>query len=415
MIGGLILATVATLVFVPCVFSLLHHGAPRSHTADAGDDAQCANRWRVAETCDGRRAAMHRSLGRRGFGRRLAVGIYRGIRGRVAAETALAHVTEAAADPDRERGPSRRRPARAGDRPARQRPGLSPTRRSMPAPAAICGSWYFDIGAHVKTRRPAGRDRNAGGRRTVASGAAPTWRPRRPTLTLAESTWKRDQTLFDKTLGLGTRSATTRSAPTRPTRRSSHRKQADVSRLQRLQSYEKVYAPFDGIITARNTDVGALIDAGAAASGRELFHLSAIDKVRIFTAVPEIYTRSVQHRRRGERHARRVPGRVLPRHGGPQHQRHRSELARADGRGRRRQSRTAGCCRAPMPSSISRCRATRAPRASRCRRKALIFRKEGLRVARRAERASGARADRRSGATMAPSSKSSPASMRATR
>jgi len=66
-----------------------------------------------------------------------------------------------------------------------------------------------------------------------------------------------------------------------------------VHRLEDLQSYEKVTAPFDGVITARNTDVGALIDAGANSAGRELFHLSAIDKVRIFTAVPEIYTRSV--------------------------------------------------------------------------------------------------------------------------
>lgn len=65
-------------------------------------------------------------------------------------------------------------------------------------------------------------------------------------------------------------------------------KSADVARLTRLQSYQKIYAPFDGVITARNTDTGALID-----SSRELFHLSAIDKMRVFVAVPEAYSRAV--------------------------------------------------------------------------------------------------------------------------
>src|SRR5260370_41768546 len=50
---------------------------------------------------------------------------------------------------------------------------------------------------------------------------------------------------------------------------------ANVRRLEQLQGFEKVYAPFDGIITARNTDVGALIDAGASTQPRELFHIAA--------------------------------------------------------------------------------------------------------------------------------------------
>ena len=60
---------------------------------------------------------------------------------------------------------------------------------------------------------------------------------------------------------------------------------------QQLQSFEKVYAPFDGIVTARNTDIGALINAGSATSttAKELFHIAAIDKLRVFVAVPEVY------------------------------------------------------------------------------------------------------------------------------
>lgn len=52
----------------------------------------------------------------------------------------------------------------------------------------------------------------------------------------------------------------------------------------------KVYAPFDGVITARSTDIGALIDAGANAP-KELFHIAAISKLRIYVAVPEVYSR----------------------------------------------------------------------------------------------------------------------------
>src|SRR5260370_15247012 len=51
---------------------------------------------------------------------------------------------------------------------------------------------------------------------------------------------------------------------------------ANVRRLEQLQSFEKIYAPFNGIITARNTDIGALIDAGANTQPRELFHIAAI-------------------------------------------------------------------------------------------------------------------------------------------
>lgn len=67
---------------------------------------------------------------------------------------------------------------------------------------------------------------------------------------------------------------------------------ANVRRLEQLQSFEKVYAPFDGVITARNTDTGSLIDAGSAAQGKELFHLAALDKLRVFVGVPETYSRA---------------------------------------------------------------------------------------------------------------------------
>ena len=66
--------------------------------------------------------------------------------------------------------------------------------------------------------------------------------------------------------------------------------QANVRRLQELQSFQKIYAPFSGVISARNTDVGALIDAGSSGGTRtELFHLVQPDKLRVYVNVPEAY------------------------------------------------------------------------------------------------------------------------------
>jgi len=64
---------------------------------------------------------------------------------------------------------------------------------------------------------------------------------------------------------------------------------ANLRRLQQLQGFEKVYAPFDGVITARNTDIGDLIQAGENTTPQELFHLSAINRLRVFVPVPEVY------------------------------------------------------------------------------------------------------------------------------
>jgi RND family efflux transporter MFP subunit len=67
---------------------------------------------------------------------------------------------------------------------------------------------------------------------------------------------------------------------------------ANVRRLEDLVSFEKVYAPFDGIVTVRNTDIGWLIDAGANPSNSLLFQLAQISVLRIFVAVPQVYSRA---------------------------------------------------------------------------------------------------------------------------
>lgn len=71
---------------------------------------------------------------------------------------------------------------------------------------------------------------------------------------------------------------------------------ANVRRLEQLQNYERIIAPFDGVITARNTDIGDLIDAGSGTSNpRELFHLAATGKLRVYVAVPEVYSEAIHN------------------------------------------------------------------------------------------------------------------------
>jgi RND family efflux transporter MFP subunit len=71
--------------------------------------------------------------------------------------------------------------------------------------------------------------------------------------------------------------------------------QANLRRLEQLQGFEKIYAPFDGVITARNVDIGSLIQAGDSSSPRaELFHMASTDKLRLFVPVPEVYASAVR-------------------------------------------------------------------------------------------------------------------------
>ena len=70
-----------------------------------------------------------------------------------------------------------------------------------------------------------------------------------------------------------------------------HAAQANLDRLRVLEQYKRVVAPFDGLVTARTTDIGALINAGAG--GPPLFVVSQIDKLRVYVNVPQNYVPSI--------------------------------------------------------------------------------------------------------------------------
>ncbi len=149
--------------------------------------------------------------------------------------------------------------------------------------------WYFDIGAHVKQGQllavietPEVDQQLLQARADLNTAQA--------NLNLSQITFNRFEGLkntdsvavqdVDNAAGdYAAKKATVASA------------QSNVNRLEDLQSFEKIYAPFDGVITARNTDVGQLIDAGSSGGvGRELFHVAAIRTLRVYINVPQQYS-----------------------------------------------------------------------------------------------------------------------------
>jgi RND family efflux transporter MFP subunit len=85
--------------------------------------------------------------------------------------------------------------------------------------------------------------------------------------------------------------------------------EANVKRLEALERFKTIYAPFAGVITARNTDIGALIGSGAAG---ELFHIAAIDRLRVSVNVPESYARAARPGMAASVELQEGPGRQFP-------------------------------------------------------------------------------------------------------
>src|SRR5205807_4601672 len=70
--------------------------------------------------------------------------------------------------------------------------------------------------------------------------------------------------------------------------------EANVRRLEELESFKHIYAPFSGVITKRNVDTGTLITAGSGSNSQLLFHLAQTDPIRVYVSVPETYASEVR-------------------------------------------------------------------------------------------------------------------------
>ena len=69
---------------------------------------------------------------------------------------------------------------------------------------------------------------------------------------------------------------------------------ANVRRLEQLESFKRVYAPFSGVLTKRTVDPGTLINAGATGTGKELFDLARVDPLRVYVSVPQTYAPAIK-------------------------------------------------------------------------------------------------------------------------
>ena len=83
---------------------------------------------------------------------------------------------------------------------------------------------------------------------------------------------------------------------------------ANVRRLEQLESFKRIYAPFSGVITRRSVDVGALITAGSAGQTKELFDLAQFDPLRVYVSVPQTDAALVHRGMRAYVELRETPG-----------------------------------------------------------------------------------------------------------
>lgn len=153
--------------------------------------------------------------------------------------------------------------------------------------------WYADIGAHVKAGQllaeidtPEVEQQLRQGRADLSTAEA--------NLRLSEITATRYQGLL-KTDSVSQQDSDNATSDFAAKKATVQAFQANVRRLEELQSFQRIYAPFNGIITARNTDIGQLIDSGSSGGPKaELFHIAAPDTLRVYVNVPQIYSKAMQ-------------------------------------------------------------------------------------------------------------------------
>ncbi|HJY82055.1 MAG TPA: efflux RND transporter periplasmic adaptor subunit [Candidatus Binatia bacterium] len=152
--------------------------------------------------------------------------------------------------------------------------------------------WYFDIGAHVQQGQMLAEIETPEIDQQLRQARADL-QAAQVNLDLAQTTATRLQLLVKE--AAVSKQETDQAVSTFNAQKATvEARAAEVHRLEKMQGFQKIYAPFAGVITARNTDIGALIDAGATTPSKELFHLASIDKLRVYVAVPEIYMRAAQ-------------------------------------------------------------------------------------------------------------------------
>ncbi len=214
----------------------------------------------------------------------LGVAIYLGIHSRLQAESALVQETHTAAVPF----VSVVHPKPSSEATEISLPGNTQAFISTPIFARTSGylkAWYADIGARVKQGQLLAEIDTPELDQQLQQAQADL-NNAQANLQISETANKRYQDLMASN-SVSHQEVDTALADLHSKQALVNSSEANVRRLLQLQAYEKIYAPFDGAITIRNTDIGALIQASDT---RELFHLAALDKLRIYVSVPEVYS-----------------------------------------------------------------------------------------------------------------------------
>lgn len=221
----------------------------------------------------------------------LGVAIFYGVRSRTKAENDLKRSTAAAAIPS----VNVTHPSGGSSAQEIVLPGNTQAFTDTPIYARTNGylrRWYVDIGSHVHKGQLLAEIETPELDQQLQQAEADL-KSAEANMQLAQTTSVRWQSLLEK--HAVSKQETDQMMSDYAARQANYAaSQANVRRLKELQGYERVTAPFDGTITARNTDIGALIGTGSGSTPRELFHLAAVGRLRIYVAVPEVYADSVR-------------------------------------------------------------------------------------------------------------------------
>jgi RND family efflux transporter MFP subunit len=186
-------------------------------------------------------------------------------------------------------------------------------------------NWYFDYGAYVKKGDVLAEidtpdlDAQLAAAQAKLNSALALVNVRKAELQFAESTYKRwkespkgvvsEQETESKQADYGSALARLNSA-----KAEAAADQGEVDRLNALEGFKKIIAPFDGVVTARQTDIGALINAGSGTgggSGPVLFRVADLSKMRIFVQVPQQQSAGIEPGLEAELHLPQYPGRTF--------------------------------------------------------------------------------------------------------
>jgi RND family efflux transporter MFP subunit len=153
--------------------------------------------------------------------------------------------------------------------------------------------WYFDIGAHVKKGQLLAVIETPEVDQQLEQSLS-NLSTAKANLALAEITKNRYQGL-KKTNAVSQQDVDNAVGTYNANSAIVEASQANVKQLQALQSFEKVYAPFDGVVTARNTDIGDLINSGSSSNVKtDLFHIAQPGTLRVYVNVPEEYSQGMK-------------------------------------------------------------------------------------------------------------------------